>query len=191
MQRQTIRSQLKTERAALTPALWQAKSEAIFAHMIKSEAYRAAPRVFTYISIQNEVDTRALLAQSWADGKTVVVPVCAAGGGMDFVAITPQTPLCKTKQGTLEPALDMAAVLRPAADDLFLVPGLVFDAGGGRYGYGGGFYDRYLAANSAAVPTALCFGFQISETPLETAPHDVPMAQLVTEDGWRACNPKQ
>ncbi len=188
MDKNALRKQKKAERTALSPALLQQKSEAIRATLTQSEAWRSAQRIFTYLSIQNEVNTRALVQQAWAEGKTVAVPVCAAGGVMQFVPITPQTVLHQTKYGTQEPALNVAAVLHPDAGDLVLVPGLVFDACGNRYGYGGGFYDRYLAAHPACVPIALCFAFQISPQPLDAAPHDMPMARLLSEEGWHVCH---
>ncbi len=182
------RKQIQAQRAALSPADWAQKSDSIRQHLLQSELYRTAPVIFTYINIHNEVDTRTLLRTAWADGKQVAVPVCSAGGQMAFYAITADTPLHQTKQGTLEPTPTAQTPLHPTASDLFLVPGLVFDAHGNRYGYGGGFYDRYLARYSDTVPTALCFALQISAQTLTAQPHDIPMAQLLSENGWHICS---
>ncbi len=187
MTKQTLRKEIQAQRAALSPALWQQKSDIIRQQLLKSKAYHTAKIIFTYISIQNEVDTRSILHAAWTDGKQVAVPVCAADGQMDFVRITAQTPLHKAKHGTLEPSRTDATILYPSADDLYLVPGLVFDTKGNRYGYGGGFYDRYLALHAHTIPTALCFAFQVSDTPLTAQAHDIPMAQLLTENGWQTC----
>ncbi|GBQ83054.1 5-formyltetrahydrofolate cyclo-ligase [Gluconobacter albidus NBRC 3250] len=65
--------------------------------------------------------------------------------------------------------------------DLVLVPFLAFDRFGYRLGYGGGYYDRTLAALD--VP-AIGFGFagqQVDSVP--TGPYDVPLKTIVTERG--------
>ncbi len=187
MDKHSLRKETQRARRALPPAMWQQKSDAIRTHLLQSEAYRTARFIFTYISMQNEADTLGIIAAAFADGKQVAVPVCGAAGQMDFVRLTPQTPLHQTAHGTQEPTYDPQAVLHPSAGDLFLVPGLVFDCAGNRCGYGGGFYDRYLAAHPAAVPIALCFTLQISAQVLAVQAHDVPMAQLLCEDGWHQC----
>ena len=73
--------------------------------------------------------------------------------------------------------------------DLVLVPFLAFDRFGYRLGYGGGYYDRTLAALD--VP-AIGFGFagqQINAVP--TGPYDIPLKTIVTECGvLRTDNPK-
>ena len=69
--------------------------------------------------------------------------------------------------------------LRP---EILLVPLLGFDPQGYRLGYGGGYYDRTLAAAMPARPLATGVGFEIGR--LETIhpqPHDVPMDLIVTE----------
>lgn len=73
--------------------------------------------------------------------------------------------------------------------DLVLVPFLAFDRSGYRLGYGGGYYDRTLAALN--VP-AIGFGFagqQIDVVP--TGPYDIPLKTIVTEYGvLQTDNPK-
>ena len=65
----------------------------------------------------------------------------------------------------------------PEADDptaLVLMPGLAFDSQGHRIGYGGGFYDKFLAAEPNHPTLALCYDFQMVEN-LETEEFDVPV----------------
>ncbi len=185
MTKQTLRKEISAARAALTSAARQEKNARILAHILQSNDYQAAPCIFTFISIRTEVDTHALMHAAWADGKQVAVPITAAGGQMYFAPITPQTPLLTTAQGTLEPNIKQQDEIHPAATDLFCVPGLVFDAHGGRYGYGGGFYDRYLARHPLARPIALAFALQICDAPIETQAHDISMHALITEHGWQ------
>ena len=73
----------------------------------------------------------------------------------------------------------------PVADDptaLVLMPGLAFDPQGHRIGYGGGFYDRFLADEPNHPTLALCYGFQMVEK-LETEEFDIPVDQVIWADG--------
>jgi 5-formyltetrahydrofolate cyclo-ligase len=66
--------------------------------------------------------------------------------------------------------------------DLALVPGLGFDARGGRLGRGKGHYDRLLAG-FAGMKTGVAFDFQIlPEVPRE--PHDIALNAVVTPTWW-------
>jgi 5-formyltetrahydrofolate cyclo-ligase len=70
----------------------------------------------------------------------------------------------------------------PASIDTVLIPGSVFDVTGGRLGYGGGFYDRFLS-NSAPQATRIGLAFSrqlVDRVPME--PHDQYMDFLVTEE---------
>jgi 5-formyltetrahydrofolate cyclo-ligase len=65
----------------------------------------------------------------------------------------------------------------PVADDetaLVLMPGLAFDPEGHRIGYGGGFYDRFLAKEPEHPTLALCYAFQMLPK-LETEEFDIPV----------------
>ncbi|MBP2031753.1 5,10-methenyltetrahydrofolate synthetase [Clostridium algifaecis] len=64
--------------------------------------------------------------------------------------------------------------------DLSYIPGVAFDSSGGRIGYGGGYYDRFLQKlekNSKKI--ALCYDFQVLDTvPTET--HDIMIDSIIT-----------
>ena len=74
--------------------------------------------------------------------------------------------------------------------EMLLVPCVGFGPGGARLGYGGGFYDRTLAALAPRPFTAgLAYGH--GHIPwLESEPHDVPLDAILTEDGlaWQAAD---
>ncbi len=102
----------------------------------------------------------------------------------DSLACLPSVQQVHACAAIPQPEPHAPRILTPSVGDLFLVPGLVFDTQGNRYGYGGGFYDRYLAKYPCTQPIALAFALQISATPLEAQPHDIPMQAIVTEHGW-------
>lgn len=64
--------------------------------------------------------------------------------------------------------------------DLIIVPQLGFDNHGYRLGYGGGFYDRFLATQKNAEVIGLCYDFGHFDS-LPHEPHDIPIKTIVTE----------
>jgi 5-formyltetrahydrofolate cyclo-ligase len=69
----------------------------------------------------------------------------------------------------------------PIADDetaLVLMPGMAFDTEGHRIGYGGGFYDKFLAREPGHPKLALCYDFQMVPA-LETEEYDIPVDKVL------------
>ena len=58
------------------------------------------------------------------------------------------------------------------------MPGLAFDPDGRRLGYGGGFYDRFLAEQPQHPTLALCYDFQMFDH-LDTDAHDIPVDAVI------------
>jgi len=73
---------------------------------------------------------------------------------------------------------------RPVVPDVVLVPCLGFTREGFRLGYGGGYFDRWLAAHPhvTAVGTAWSVG-ELAAGDFEPQPHDQPLMLVVTEQG--------
>ena len=70
----------------------------------------------------------------------------------------------------------------PAAEpDVLLVPLLAFDARGNRLGYGGGYYDRTIAATGALAIGAAHAAQEVAAVPV--GPDDRPLAGVLTETG--------
>lgn len=73
-----------------------------------------------------------------------------------------------------------AAALSPGLVDLFVVPGLAFDANGTRLGYGGGWYDRILSQRRpGSIALSFCHRVQFSLDPLPREEHDEAVAVKV------------
>lgn len=80
---------------------------------------------------------------------------------------------------------------RPVEPDVLLVPLVGYDARGYRLGYGGGYYDRTLAALERR-PLAIAVGFTLSALPtIHPQPHDIPMDLIVTEAGMWHVTPER
>lgn len=90
--------------------------------------------------------------------------------------------------GILEPDMKVTSLISPSQIDLVVVPGSVFDRQCGRYGYGGGYFDRFLSIEAPqAIRIGLAFSLQLlPEIPLR--PHDQRMDIIVTENEILRCN---
>lgn len=147
-------------------------------------AYEQADFVFSYLSVREEVDTRAIIRDAWSKGKTVAVPRCVPGTNvMEWYRIDDFDNLEQGNYGIEEPAADpecLVAVPGPDTDVkcVAIVPGYSFDAAGYRLGYGGGFYDVFLP-QFGGVSLGLCRREQQSEDPLPVDEHDIPVDYVI------------
>ena len=171
MNKQELRRIIREKKRAMTPAEIEAKSAALGRLFRDTDAYRRAKTIYGYLPYNQEVRTVAMLEQALADGKRVAVPKCY-GDEMRFIFMEDLSLVEKGYAGIPEPIAD-----GPVADDetaLVLMPGLAFDREGHRIGYGGGFYDKFLAAEPSHPTLALCYDFQMLEH-LETEEYDIPV----------------
>jgi 5-formyltetrahydrofolate cyclo-ligase len=68
----------------------------------------------------------------------------------------------------------------PDKFDVVIVPMLGFDESLQRIGYGGGYYDKFLATQSQAQKIGVCFETgRVEGIPAE--PYDIPLNQIITE----------
>ena len=110
---------------------------------IQLPAFQEAQTLATYLSMGHEFSTASLIQAALQSGKRVCVPRTYPQGRMEFVEYD-RNILEKTRFGLLEPN-ETGKVVDQSEIDLIHVPGVVFQSKGYRIGYGGGYYDRYLA----------------------------------------------
>jgi 5-formyltetrahydrofolate cyclo-ligase len=153
-------------------------------------AWRDAPLVCGYVSIRGELNTLPLWERAAAEGKSYALPVTVTGaaeGRMIFRRIEGFAPhrLIPARFGVPEPPEDCPALtLSDFAGAVILIPGLAFDDGGYRIGYGGGYYDRFLASLAAArIPvTTVGLVFSVCRPPLlPRRSHDIPVDYVIDE----------
>lgn len=140
--------------------------------------YQEAEVIATYLSFPHEFQTQGLIEQALKDGKLVLIPKTYPKGRMEFVLYEPQR-LVRTSFGLLEPDGDVT-VIDPSQIDLIHVPGVVFTTDGYRIGYGGGYYDRYLAAHGGHTISTL-YPFQIQV--FDPDSHDIPVEEVLIYEG--------
>ena len=74
-----------------------------------------------------------------------------------------------------------ADIVEPEEVFAWVIPGLAFTRGGKRLGYGGGWYDRFLAsAPKGAVKIGVAYSFQVIDD-LSAEPHDIPLTDVVDD----------
>ena len=159
------------EEQELTEAQIQAASEKLGELLVENPLYQQAKTVYGYLPYNQEVLTTPMLQRALDEGKRVAVPKCY-GDEMRFIYLDDLSKVEKGYCNIPEPIAD-----GPIADDptaLVLMPGLTFDPQGHRMGYGGGFYDKFLAAEPDHPTLALCYDFQMLDY-LETEAHDIPV----------------
>lgn len=158
-------------------ALWD---DIIYSKFTGSEHYKDAKVIFIFVSFRSEVDTHRIIRKALEDGKTVGVPkVLSKDKGMSVYRIESIDDLEEGYFGVLEPKEGCPEI--PAEDiDLIVMPGAAFDRGGGRIGYGGGFYDKYLSeTGTSASKVALAYRMQVLDSvPMEDT--DMRVDDIIT-----------
>ncbi len=147
--------------------------------------YQSANCVMWYVDVRDEVRTRHALPEALESGKRVVIPYCV-DGELELFHLESMDELETGMYKILEPRAELREVDSKRVDvkelDLILVPGVAFDARGGRTGHGKGYYDKLLENAKPETPLiALAFQCQIfDEIPMQE--HDIFMDKVVTEE---------
>jgi 5-formyltetrahydrofolate cyclo-ligase len=170
----------KVANAALTANL-----DALIAHLAPRFAVRS---IGFYWPLPGEFDAREWIA-AWLAADTsrrAALPVIRERHTpLQFYFWTPGAPMREGHHGIPEPAAQDAADV--AVPDLLLVPCVGFDRAGYRLGYGGGYYDRTLAAWPAGeAPLTVGVAWEacrIDDGVLEPEAHDLPLDAVITDSG--------
>ncbi len=179
MDKKEMRAHIRAKKRAMTEAQIVSASKKLGELFRSHPMYQQARTIYGYLPYNQEVRTVEILEQAIRDGKRVAVPK-VYGDDMRFLCIDDfSSQVGPGYAGIPEPLYD-----EPVAADktaLVLMPGLAFDPQGHRIGYGGGFYDRFLAAEPDHPTLALCYGFQMVEH-LQTEAFDIPVDAVLWAD---------
>ena len=186
----SLRRHFGALRDSLPPNERAAAETAIRDKLFSLPAWQNSPLICGYMSVRSEMDMMPIWERAIAEGKGYALPVTvtdAREGKMIFRRLSGYTPheLISARFGLSEPSDKCPALtLQDFAGALILVPGLAFDDRGFRIGYGGGYYDRFLATlKQSAIPfitAGLAFtACRTSALPRE--PHDIPVDYVIDE----------
>lgn len=199
-ERGDIRRLHKKLRGEMSAEEVSTKSRSICEKLLSAPWYQSCEMIYGYYPLGKEVDCLDFLEQALADGKRVALPrmltevtgsaqeskdTCAtdmAGAEvcrMDFYEITSLTQVAEGGFHVMEP-IDVCPLVE-LEDAVVLVPGVVFDQSGNRYGYGKGYYDRYFARFPKLQRIALAYENQM-EQQLEVLATDIKMDYICTEE---------
>lgn len=192
-----IRMSLRAQRAAMSATERSEQSQKLCAHLNQFlPGLDGNPSTHLVIAafwpLADEPDITPILHALLHVGHTVVLPVVAKRAApLEFHRWSPATSMTPGNFGVMEPARTQA--LQP---DILLVPTLGYTRQADRLGYGGGYYDRTLAAMKNKLHTPLTIGIGWSEGLLSHAypdyqpqAHDMPLHAVLSAQGWAPARP--
>jgi len=142
--------------------------------------------IMCYMDFRNEVMTGDFIRKCLASGKKIALPLVEKGmdGKKNISAYEikdEQRDVSPGTYGILEPNPATTKLVNPTDIDLVIVPGVAFDEGKYRMGYGAGYYDRFLLkVRPDCIKAAPAFELQIvDKVPREE--HDIPVDIIITE----------
>jgi len=179
----TLRTRLRAELKSLAATDRVSASAELCARVRACAAWQSARAVLLFFPVASEPDIAPLLDDAMADGKLLALPrFDAATAAYEPVQITnPARELVVGPFQVREPVVGCPAVALNRLD-LALVPGLGFDARGGRLGRGKGHYDRLLAGFTG-LKIGVAFDCQIVPA-VPREPHDIALDAVVTPTRW-------
>ena len=171
MDKRELRKSIRDQKRAMTLQMVEQASTELARQFFVTEQYQTAKTIYGYLPYNQEVRTVPILEQALLDGKKVAVPK-VYGDTMRFIYLDDLTQVAPSEMGIPEPIGDEPIAEDPTA--LVLMPGLAFDKKGNRMGYGGGYYDRFLAAEPEHPTIALCYSFQMVDA-IPADDYDIPV----------------
>jgi 5-formyltetrahydrofolate cyclo-ligase len=174
-----LRAEMLARRATFDPDAGTALAAVIAAELV----FPPGSRIGGVWPLPNEMDLRPAMTALCAAGHEIYLPETPKlGNALIFRRWMPGCVMVRERFGTYRPD---GAIGQP---DTVFVPLLAFDGYGHRLGYGGGFYDRTLAA----LPGCHAIGFAYEAQRVEAVPveaHDRPLPRIVTEERPIICQP--
>jgi 5-formyltetrahydrofolate cyclo-ligase len=181
--RKNLRREVLVKRDRMPSSDRIRKSRLIEENLWLLEEIAGAEILFIYVNFRSEVETLPLIRHCLARGKQVAVPLTDVQNSrlLPYAVRDPDQDLQPGYCGIPEPVKGHLAAVEPRAIETVILPGSVFDEQGGRLGYGGGYYDRFLTNDAPqARRVGIAFEKQIVEQ-LPLLPHDKRLHIVVTE----------
>lgn len=185
--KQEIRTRIKNERRSLSDNIKELLDNKISDNLIKSGLLDKSKIVLVYLSTEIEVDTKKIINYCLQNNIRIAVPRCFGERKMNFYYYDSNIKLEKSKFGIYEPADNDDNKVTSFVNALCVVPALSYDKAGYRLGYGGGYYDTFLADNPDVKTVGICYSQHISDI-LPVDKFDKNVNYLITENKMEVCN---
>jgi len=185
--RAQTRAALVARRTALALRDRQARGERAKQRLLAEIDLRPFRVLGIYWPIRAEIDVRDIAIRHIEAGGVAALPVITHENAP--VEFWPWEPGTSMRRGFWNiPVPESGTAMRP---DALIVPLVGFDAACFRLGYGGGYYDRTLAALSP-LPLRIGLGYADAEiASIHPQPHDVPMSLVVTDQALLRAAPSK
>jgi 5-formyltetrahydrofolate cyclo-ligase len=181
--RQDLRKRILRTRDRLSELDRGEKSFSVMNNFLSLPEMRQWTTLFMYVNFRSEVETLELIKRCLRQGIRVAVPLVDASAVrmIPLLIEDPDKDLAPGYYDIPEPDPQKSLRVEPSEIDAAVIPGSVFDIHGGRLGYGGGYYDRFLV-NDAPQARRVGFAFELQLVDkVELEPHDQPLDILITE----------
>ncbi len=185
MDKKALRRHYKAVRDSITDNEKSFADKRIFDFFVKSRYFDEFSTFLVYVSYSTEADTHNIINYLLQNKKRVAVPYCN-GSVMTFYEINSLDDLVSGAFGIPTVNTENAMEIKYYSGCLCIVPALAFDRKGNRLGYGGGYYDRFLAANKVTT-LGLCFEKCLAEE-LPAESFDEKIDSVLTENTLETLN---
>ena len=143
-EKKDLRRALLNKRSSLSFETRRKKDMLLCNTLAESEAFLSCDTLLAYSPIKDEIDVLPLVEKAFSMGKRVAFPKCEKGGDMNFYYVNSLSELSLGAYNIKEPQ-ENSELFYGRENTLCILPALAFDKSGYRLGYGGGYYDRFLA----------------------------------------------
>ena len=143
-----------------------------------SHLLQGADALLIYYPVRGEIDLLPLLEVANSLGIPTGFPICGAGNSLSFHRVKSLDEMVPDAYKIPAPAPEAMPIIS-TRKTLLVVPALCYDREGYRLGYGGGYYDRFLA-DFPGVSCGVAYLEDIREN-LPRDPYDLPVAYIATQ----------
>lgn len=181
MDKKSLRKEMLEKRNSIPKEVRHKKSLVIKEKLLSDPDYKACESLFCYLSFRSETETEEIITAALYEGKTVALPyMTEKKGEMVFVKISSLADLVKNSFGIYEPVPKEENIVFPTDKTVIIVPGAVFSKDGGRIGYGGGYYDRYLSRFKSMCTIGIGFREQLCDK-IPADKYDIGLDKIITD----------
>lgn len=179
--KEDFRSYFLRKRRQLSEEEWSRRSASLLEEVFQQIDFSQYGVVHSFLPYpgSNEPDTFPILERLWAEQEVITTcPVMLENKQMEQRIYSAGARLTPNRHGIPEPLEE--EVIAPSRTDLVLVPLAIADRKGQRIGYGGGYYDRFLAqCRSDCRKVGLLLTEPVDSFPFEADPWDIPLDDLI------------
>ena len=193
MDKSVLRKEMKRLRRSISDNERRVQDEKILRNLTELGSFRNSYWFYIYVSYGTEADTKNIIKYllEIKSQKNIHIAVPKVmGDEMEFFEIDSLDELKEGCMGILEPDNDRMTNIKAVreTEKIFMIlPGLAFDTGHGRLGYGGGYYDKYLDRYGADrfLKAGICYDIQVQKHDMIAADdNDIKVDIVVTDRAY-------